>query len=124
MFNKKRIAFLSSSLGFVGVTIGMLFIATPKAYSQAQLIKDFGCGVFDADGNSVFADGNTKSVIVGNGNVTILKCQGQVTPPSNGQASIRTGFPCRTFLGLTYDSKSVVSASGNSTITCRINNNP
>ncbi|MBD2603313.1 hypothetical protein H6G81_01915 [Scytonema hofmannii FACHB-248] len=123
MINKRKIAFVASSLGFLGFTVGATFIAPQAVNAQAQLFNDFGCGVFDGNGNSVFADGNTKSVITGNGNNTILQCQGQVTPPSDGNAVIQKGFPCGTFLGLTYDSMSVVSANGNSTLTCHINNN-
>jgi len=123
MINKKRIAFVASSLGFLGFTVGATFIAAQAVNAQAQLFNDFGCGVLDGNGNFVFADGNTKSVITGNGNVTMLKCQGQVTPPPDGNAVVTKGFPCGTFLGLTYDSMSVVSADGNSTLTCHVNNN-
>jgi len=84
----------------------------------ATITRDLGCLLYDGNDILVLADAD-KVVVTSSGNAT-LKCSGDVEPPADGKASVQKGFLCLTPLGLTNDSHSTVSASGHSTLTCRV----
>ena len=86
--------------------------------NSASISRDFGCNVFDGDGNLVFTTGSL-SIVTSSGHTT-LKCSADVEN-TTGKAQVMKGFGCNTFLGFTTNSHSTVSASGKSTLTCRVN---
>ena len=93
--------------------------ATPVDAMAAFINKDFGCGMFDGDGGFVVTFSKNHSVVTSSGHTTLIcKAKGQAN--STGAAVVTRGFPCGTFLGLTFDSQNSVSASGNITLRCRI----
>jgi len=85
---------------------------------SATITRDLGCLLFDGNDALVFADAD-KVVVTSSGKAT-LKCSGDVTPPPDGKAHVMKGFVCSTPLGFTTNSHSTVSASGHSTLTCRV----
>ena len=85
--------------------------------NSAQINKDFTCGLIDGNGNFAFADAS-HSVVTSSGNST-LKCSATV-PNSQGKAVHYENFGCGTFLGFTTDSREIVSASGQATLTCQV----
>lgn len=86
----------------------------------ATVERDFECFVSlpPAPAATTF---DTHSVITPSGN-TILTCHFDSTNPT-GKALHFEGFVCNTFLGTTTDSKYTLSASGQGTLTCKINGN-
>ena len=97
-----------------------LAIADPDGSNpqSAGIARDFGCNLFDGEGNVVPAD-KSHSVVTSDG-ASNLKCSAQVAPPSSGHAEVLEGFPCGTLAGLTTDSHNVVSKSGKAKLTCTI----
>ena len=97
-----------------------LAIADPDGSNpqSAGIARDFGCLLFDGEGNLVLAD-KSHSVVTSDG-ATNLKCSGQVTPPSSGHAEVTEGFGCNTLAGFTTDTHNVVSKSGKAKISCQI----
>ena len=125
MINKK-LAFMAIPV-IAAIMIGtgastQLAIADPDGSNpqSAFILKDFGCGVFDGDGNVIPTSEGTISVVT-NGPTTILKCQASGIPNTTGSAQTFKGFLCNTFLGATTDTSGVTSKGGEATIICRIN---
>ena len=88
--------------------------------NSASIDRGFGCAVFDGDGNIVpVAEGDGSLSIITTRHHTTLKCTADVINPT-GKAQVQRGFSCSTFIGLTNDSHSIVSASGKSKLTCRL----
>ena len=93
------------------------------AYAAAATITmDSGCLLFN--GNDVLVVASSDHAVVTNvtnNNQTILKCSVKgTTPPPSGKAAILKEFGCNTPGGFTTNTRSVVSASGNSTLTCKL----
>ncbi|WP_423801790.1 hypothetical protein [Neobacillus sp. SAB-20_R2A] len=101
------------------------FTSAAAAQGPAVVINNFTCGVPEANGNIILTtDSHTVITNDANGN-TILKCFYKQDPNSNPpQAIVSKGFLCGTFLGLTTDSKAVITPSGNIVLTCKITPNP
>ena len=100
------------------------FVFAPMAVeadspNSASIVKGFGCGVINGDGGFVFTPDGRISVVTSSGHTTLI-CKAKGVANSSGKAVKFTGFPCGTFLGLTFDSQNTVSASGNITLRCRI----
>ena len=105
-------------VAFVAMPTTSHLMAAPN--NAASIDKDFGCNLFDGNGFLVSANAKNISVVTSSGHTT-LKCSSKgVTPAANGRAAVQSGFLCNTMLGLTTDTHSTVSASGNSKLTCRI----
>lgn len=100
-----------------------LAIAYPDGSNpqSAFISRDFGCGMFDGNGDFVLATDGTLSVVT-HGQTAILKCQVFGVPNDTGDAVVTTGFNCGTFLGPTTNSRNVVSEDGNATLICKVNN--
>jgi hypothetical protein len=98
--------------------------ATP---SPALVISEFGCNMFDGDGNIFFTTDTHGVVTNSNNNNVNIRCQAEVTPPATGRAAVwsqatHPGVQCSTMAGLTDNWRNVVSASGNATLTCHYKN--
>ena len=98
-----------------------LAIADPDGSNpqSAGITRDFGCSIFDGDGNLVGANGATLSVLTSDGSSN-LRCTGDVTPPSSGHTEVMEGFLCGTAAGLTTDSHSIVTKNGKSKLSCHV----
>ena len=112
------------SILFTALVSCSLFLVSWKSASNMEAavrIDDFNCSVFDGDGGSALVTGDV--VITSSGN-TNFKCKGSGVPNSTGAAVIwnyeNTGTLCYTQGGATEDWQSVVSASGNATLQCKI----
>jgi len=97
-----------------------LAIADPDGSNpqSAGITRDFGCSLFDGEGNIVPATAS-HSVVTSDGSSN-LKCSAQVAPPSSGHAEVLEGFLCGTLAGLTTDSHNVVSKSGKAKLSCQV----
>ena len=87
--------------------------------NSAFIRRDFKCALFDGYGDIVKIDGDGSLSIVANRHHTTLKCTADVENWT-GKSQVQRGFLCNTHLGHTYDSHSIVSANGKSTLTCRM----
>ncbi len=107
-------------MALVGASLlALSFAAVAQAQNSATITRDFGCNLFDGNGNLVNVS-ESKSVVTSSGHET-LKCSAKGLPPADdGRAAVQRGFVCNTFLGTTTKTHSTVSASGNSTLTCRV----
>jgi predicted small secreted protein len=101
-----------------------LFLISWKTASNTEgavHINDFGCGVFDGNGNIVLVTGD---VVITPSGKTNFKCKGSGVPNSTGSAVIwnfeNKGVLCNTFSGATEDWQEVVSTSGNVTLICKV----
>ncbi len=113
------------------VALGALFLATTLTSSDgiaeadgngAVVINDAGCRIPDGTGTSVDADSYHEVITQSQNGNTVLKCSVKGVANPTGQA-VRfdfdsTGSPCTTNAGLTENWHSIVSASGNATLTC------
>jgi hypothetical protein len=97
-----------------------LAIADPDGSNpqSAGIARDFGCGLFDGEGNLVIT--NTSHSVVTSDGSSNLKCSAQVAPPSSGHAEVLEGFGCGTLGGFTTDSHNVVSKSGKAKLSCHL----
>jgi len=112
------------SILFTAFAACSLFLVSWKTASNKEAsvhINDFGCGVLDGDGNFASVTGDV--VITSSGNAN-FKCKGSGVPNSTGTAVIwnfeNSGYYCNTFAGLTDNWQTVVSASGNVTLICKV----
>ena len=112
------------SILFTALVSCSLFLVSWKSASNMEAavrISDFDCGVIDGDGNPFLVTGSLVSTSSGNTN---FKCKGSGVPNSTGAAVIwnyeNTGVLCGTITGVTEDWQSVVSASGNTTLQCKV----
>jgi hypothetical protein len=108
--------------------LGLIGFAALPAFSDnnaAVHVDDFSCNLFDGNGNLVLAEGSSQ--VTNNGGVTVLKCSATGLANDTGRAQ-RFNFDSTGVLcgfnggGTTEDWLSTVSASGNGTLTCRVNN--
>jgi hypothetical protein len=113
-----------ASILFTAIVSCSLMLVSWKAASNkaaAVRIDDFGCTVLDGEGNGAYVTGDV--VITSSGN-TNFKCKGKGISNPTGAAVIwnyqNSGLLCSTLNGLTEDWQSVVSASGNVTLQCKI----
>jgi hypothetical protein len=113
-----------ASILFTAIAACSLFLVSWKTASNKEAavhINDFGCSVFDGDGNPASVTGDL--VLTKSGN-TNFKCKGTGVPNSTGSAVIwnfeNTGAYCNTITGVTDDWQTVVSASGNVTLICKV----
>lgn len=117
---KALVKILASCL-FVGAIFFLSGFASSTDNNGAFVDKDFGCGLMDGYGGFHFVTDGTISIVNSAGNTTLIcKAKGLPTP---GTAVVTEGFACGTYLGLTYDSQNVVSASGNVTLRCQVKAN-
>jgi len=86
--------------------------------NAAGIDKDFGCTVFDGNGNAYFS--NDGISVVNNGGNTLLVCKAKDAPNDTGMAVRFVGFGCNTYGGFTLESSNLVSADGNVTLRCEI----
>ena len=116
MNNKKIIAALCL-VGFVCLLVApMVAIA-----DSAVVIRDFDCGVLDANNMVVTVEGRIS--VRNDGGHTTLVCRGRGVTNDTGRA-VRldfgnTGRSCFTAGGPTTDWHNIVSRSGNVTLVCR-----
>ena len=94
------------------------------AQDGATVNKNLGCGGFipTAGGGVGELIYTSESVVVVKGyGTTSLSCHFDIplgmAPESTTRAA---GFPCYTWLGLTYDTRMQASSGGNATLSCRI----
>jgi hypothetical protein len=116
--------------GILGLALvaGLATFAAAPAFSDSDnaaiVAKDGLCGLQDGDGNFVLTSSSIQ--VTNNGGVTTLVCKVKDVPNSTGSAVHydfeSTGFLCNTNGGQTEDWSETVSASGNATLVCRINN--
>lgn len=119
--------------GIVGVT---LFLGIPLLGSNvgvshadgqgATVIKDFGCVIVPADwpGSIPLSTNDTHSVATKSGN-TAMYCHFDIPAGMEPAKAVKyKGFPCGTFLGLTFDSMSVSTPGGKVMLRCLVNPNP
>ena len=104
-----------------GVALATAGAASAAPGSGAYIANDFGCGLIDGNGNGAFTDTSHSVINVSN---SVTKCSGTVTPSATGHAVVFSGFPCGVELRsgvfvTTYDSRDTISASGQSTLTCK-----
>ncbi len=98
-----------------------LAIADPDGSNpqSAFITRDFGCGLFDGEGNVVTAD-SSHAVVTSDGSGN-MKCTAKgVTPPPSVHAEVLEGFLCSTPAGVTTDTISVVTPKGKSTLSCQV----
>ena len=102
------------------IMIGSAIMPAFAENNAATVIKDVGCFLAEADGGPAVT---TESLVVSNnGGVTVLKCWFDDVPNDTGKAKNFSGFLCGTPFGITTDTKSTVSASGQAVLTCKIPN--
>jgi hypothetical protein len=111
----------------LGLGMGVLvaFAAVPAlSDNSAVVVKDTACNLYDGNGNLTLADGSVE--VSNHGGVTVFVCKAKGLANDTGTAvqfdNASTGLPCLTDGGATDDWHDTVSASGNSTLVCRINN--
>ena len=112
------------SILFTAVAACSLFLVSWKTASKTEAavhINDFSCSVFDGDGYPALVTGD---LVLTSSGKTNFKCKGSGVPNSTGAAVIwnfeNTGVYCSTITGLTEDWQTVVSASGNVTLICKV----
>lgn len=92
--------------------------------NSAVMIKDFGCGVLNGNGNVEFAEGRIS--VKTHGGTTTLVCKAKGVLNDSGKAVVwnydNTGFMCGTAGGPTAYWQNTVSASGNATLVCHVRN--
>lgn len=103
----------------------MFFVALSAYAAPAVIVTDFGCGMPDGDGGSVFTT-DTKVVNSNNGkggNIN-FKCYFSDVPNSTGKAVHHdfesTGFLCNTTFGTTENWRGVVDSEGEAVLSCKI----
>jgi hypothetical protein len=117
-------------MAILGATALISFMPVAPAIAQpypASVSEGFGCGGFvpDEDGNfpgdGFLGTNESHSVISKKGMKVTLQCHFDVPeeliPDSVRKAS---GFSCGTFLGLTTDSRMLVTPGGDAVLTCRV----
>jgi hypothetical protein len=114
-------------LATVGAASAILLAGIAPAQAadnRAAVIKEFACGLSsEASGlpEFLFTENKTINVISPSGN-TVLQCRFQFPlewAPSHTE--VFRGFLCGTFLGVTSNSRSVVTPGGRAILTCIIN---
>lgn len=116
----KKVSILFTAL--VSCSLFLVSWTTASNKEAAVRIDEFGCTVLNGDGGFDFVSGSV--VITSSGN-TNFKCKGTGLTNSTGAAVIWNyansgGLLCNTQSGATEDWQSVVSASGNVTLQCKI----
>ncbi len=90
----------------------------------ANVTKDLGCGGFvpTATGGIGAIIYTTDSVVIVKGPATTsLSCHFNIPAGLEPKGTTRAaGFPCFTWLGLTYDTRMQANSGGNATLSCRI----
>jgi hypothetical protein len=107
------------------VALTFMLQTSAVANNAATVIQDGGCFLFGPDvapGFPSLIATDDHAVITSSGN-TMLVCKFEAPAGTVTRATRNEGFPCGTYLGLTFDSKVVASPSGNVTLTCKINGN-
>ena len=105
-----------------GIAFALVIVLSGFSSSDnnaAFIDKDFGCNVLDGNGVFTPVSGANITVVTSSGHTTLV-CKAKDLPNDQGKAVKYRGFPCNTYLGTTYDSQNVVSASGNVTLTCTL----
>ena len=106
--------------------LGLFAVGAVPALSDsdnaAVIIRDTGCVLYDGNGVLQSADGDV--LLENNGGHTKFTCKASDLANDEGRA-VRfdfesTGLPCSTAAGLTEDWFNQVSASGQSTLVCRV----
>src|SRR5688572_11376504 len=89
-------------------------------------ISDFGCGMLNGQGGSVYTTDSRVTVTPPNAGVTILKCSARDVANTTGRAvhwnHDNTGLVCNTQMGTTTDWMETVSANGAAVLTCKVHN--
>lgn len=108
---------------FAAVSLALISLPAQAQGNGATVVREFGCFLASQDSGlpiDIFTDEKTHSVSTPSGN-SVLKCHFVVPEGFEPQSAInRAGFPCGTFLGLTFDSKSVVTPGGKAHLTCQV----
>ena len=118
-----QIKHVVAAFGLVVVAAASLAVSSTRANASVKgmdgafIDKDFNCGMFDGDGGFLITG---DSHVVVNDNNTNFKCSAKGVANSTGKAVVFEGFGCRTQGGFTTDSREVISASGNATLTCKV----
>ncbi|WP_426671116.1 hypothetical protein ACPPVU_07750 [Mucilaginibacter sp. McL0603] len=106
-------------ISFIAIIfLSVALISWKSVADGAAVINDFGCGMFDGNGNFVFTD-MSHAVVTSSGN-GMIRCEATVGN-TTGQAVVYSGFECGTFAGVTTQSHETVSASGQATLICHFN---
>lgn len=113
---------------FVLAVLGVFGMSTAHAVHVGSNDVNIYCALFDGNNNpNPVLVGELKNVILHSGNnVAMLKCTGNVTPPTTGRAVqydyASTGVSCLipNVLGVQISNKwhETVSATGEATLTC------
>lgn len=111
-----------TAIALVATLSGTVAFANGQG-SGAVVQQDFGCSLAASDsglGVSLFTTDMTHEVDTPDG-TTCLVCHFDIPEGEEPAKAIKNeGFPCGTFGGLTYDSKSVVTPGGKATLRCQI----
>ena len=100
------------------IAISLTSWRSNSAKEAATVINDFGCQLYDGDGNLVLADAS-QVVITSSGN-TNFKCSASGVANSTGKAVVYKDFLCFAYTDFTSDTHETVSANGNATLQCKI----
>ncbi len=105
------------------VVLGSM-VTSVHASNGATVIDEFGCSLLAADSGldiSLYTSGKTHAVVTPSGN-TMLTCAFEIPDGHEPKPAINnTGFPCSTYGGMTYNSKSTATPGGKAILTCLIN---
>jgi len=122
MTRTSRKRMIQFAIPVLALTLGLVFAKVVSA-APAIVIKNDGlCGMpgSDADGNMIFGGIGQVTAAVINDNQSMLVCKGTGITNLSGKAQSYQGFLCGTFSGLTTDSQTTISASGNGTLKCTV----
>ena len=113
----KKMTVLLSLLAVLVLGVSMAVASGP-----AKVIKEGGCWVQNTDETLFYTD-NIHIVASNDTNKnTVLKCFATLPENKHPEKVMHfDGFQCNTYLGLTTNSKTVITPSGNVIMTCKIN---
>ena len=119
--NRKQILSVTTITAFAAILLAWAPSAAYAGNGGAAVIHEFGCNLFDGDGDLVAAT-QVNIAVDSEGDTTTLVCTAQgVDPSPTKRPVIQEGFGCNTLFGFTTDTRSVVTSSGVSILTCHIN---
>jgi hypothetical protein len=113
MKNFKRLLAVAFSLALIVALSG--FISTDN--NAADVIKENGCVVSTPWGGAYTTDDIT---VLNYGENVMLTCHFKDVFNPSGMVYKDEGFACNTWGGLTYDSRKVITPSGNAMLKCMI----
>jgi hypothetical protein len=115
-----------SAITITAISAILLAWAPSTAYAgnnAADVIMDSNCLIlFPWEPSSALID-FTSIQTESQPGVSILICQGSVPPNPDGKPFKESGFLCVTDIGITDDTKKVISPTGKAILTCKVKTN-